>query len=633
MKSLLQKLRTLLAPAGQVPSWITPRWLRIALRVGGIAAAVVMPLFCFAQAELINFGSRAHFRYMWESRGPVVAFDLLVLVLLYVLFALLFRRMWAAGLALWLISTALPVASYLKFQTTGDYLYPWDFQQAAHLDILTDYIVTPLPPIYFAAIIGVFSLCVLMFFGGIALPLRWPVRIPAALLLALACVLSLNTEAKIQKTLNRFTLYIEDTALQSSNYEANGFIGAFVLNFLSSFSDTPADYTQANVAGILENCTSAPAGESFTAPDVILILSESFWDITQLPAAGFSRDPLANYRAIAARENAYSGKFYTTAFGGGTIRPEFEVLTGLTSDYLPGGCVPYQYIMEETDSYASLFAGLGYRTAAIHPYLSSFYMRQSKYPLLGFDETHFVDELEALPGIEETYRGKQVSDDTFVDYLIHYLESADAPMFLFCISMEAHQPYAGKFAPEEMDITVSCPDMDAETLDLVNQYTQCLADADAALARLTDYIDSRDRDTILVYFGDHAPTLGANYAAYAQSGLLADPGHHTHQDRMIMQSTPFLIYANFPLQTDNAMLTPGPDNHLASYQLMNAACALMDAPVTPLMAFLRQYYALLPNYNVRLAMPVDDRQQQAIDAHRLLTYDVIYGRRWLYRIP
>ena len=50
------------------------------------------------------------------------------------------------------------------------------------------------------------------------------------------------------------------------------------------------------------------------------------------------------------------------------------------------------------------------------------------------------------------------------------------------------------------------------------------------------------------------------------------------------------------------------------------------------MSFLRQYYAVLPNYNVRLGMTVDETQKTWINAHKLLTYDVVYGRRLLYQL-
>lgn len=76
--------------------------------------------------------------------------------------------------------------------------------------------------------------------------------------------------------------------------------------------------------------------------------------------------------------------------------------------------------------------------------------------------------------------------------------------------MENHQPYPDKF--ETPDIEVKNDAFDESTANAVTNFTTGIADADKCLKRLVDYIDSRDRDTILVWFGDHLPTLGGNMA-------------------------------------------------------------------------------------------------------------------------
>ena len=50
-------------------------------------------------------------------------------------------------------------------------------------------------------------------------------------------------------------------------------------------------------------------------------------------------------------------------FGGGTVRPEFEILTGMTTSMLPSGNVPYQqYVFNNIYSYAREFKNQGYDT-------------------------------------------------------------------------------------------------------------------------------------------------------------------------------------------------------------------------------------------------------------------------------
>lgn len=348
--------------------------------------------------------------------------------------------------------------------------------------------------------------------------------------------------------------------------------------------------------------------------------------MTQLPGCTFSSDPLENFRRISELDNAYSGKFFTNAYGGGTVRPEFEVLTGLTTDYLPSGSVPYQYVTDNVDGYPSFFKSLGYETTALHPYLSTFYMRSSKYPLLGFDNIYFSDELQEIDSVECTIRGGQISDHSFVNYIEHFLENGDAPQFIFGISMESHQPYPNKFTEDELDIHVECDALDDELLNIVNQYTQCVADADRSIAELVEYIDSRDRDTILIVYGDHTPTLGANFAAYNATGYLPSDRAYTEEEYEKLYSTPFLVYSNFDTE-ESEIITSDPDNKVASYNLMNGVTELIGSPRTSFMEFLSEFHDIAPGYNVRVGDDTDEALKLA-EEHKMLTYDRIFGKKY-----
>lgn len=135
-----------------------------------------------------------------------------------------------------------------------------------------------------------------------------------------------------------------DAALPESNYMANGFTAGFLINCFSSVIEAPDGYSERAINDILSGYESTPAKEDFSSPNIILVLGESFWDVTKLEGAEFLNadgteeiDPISNYHALCERDDVYTGSFFTTAFGGGTVRPEFEVMTGLTTDYLPSG--------------------------------------------------------------------------------------------------------------------------------------------------------------------------------------------------------------------------------------------------------------------------------------------------------
>ncbi len=629
---MIEKLKNVLSriTANEKPSicdkLIKNKTARMVLGVLGYIAALLLPLVCFAQAELLGTGSRAWFLEFIRTQTKVALFSIGLLYLIYFLLVLIFRKFTVPAFILWVATAALPIASYMKYSTTGDYLYPWDFQQTGNVDLLLEYSNAKIPFIFIVTVFAVLCGCLFIAFTAPSVRVKYFVRLPVLALTLLICFFSLNSEAKINRLVEENGMSFVDGFLPSNSYVENGFIGAFTMNILSTFTDEPEGYSKEKMETVAQGLETAPQSESFSFPDVILILSESFWDVTRL-GVDFSYDPLANFREIAARENAYSGTFYTTGFGGGTVRPEFEVLTGLTTDYMPAGCVPYQYVNEKLQSYPALFHDMGYRTLALHPYLSNFYQRQAKYPYLGFDETYFEQDLYKIEEVEVTVRGKNISDDTFVDYITHFMDNSDTPTFLFGISMEAHQPYPQKFTEEEFDLSVTDPRLDGETLNIVRQYAQCVADADKALKKLVDWADSRQRETIIVYYGDHAPSLGANYAAYVQTGTVADPAAFTAEERLLLQTTPFMIYSNFELG-ESDIIRKGNENHIPSYQLMNAACSLMGTKRTGLMSFLSEYQSALPYFNSRLGLTVTAEQQTFIDAHRYITYDIVFGKKY-----
>lgn len=594
--------------------------------IAGYIVLALFPAACFFVIEYIHYADKTRFIDFISERTRVVFFVLVIFYLIYAVLLLLVKRGWIAASLFGLITAAVSVASFYKFNLTGDYFYPWDLVQASNVSILMTYLKIPFPLLYVLMIAALAAMTAVIAVSRVGIPVRWYARIPAALILASVMAVSVSTPDRITEMLNNNELYLEDMALQVSNYQSNGFSGATVVNILSGSVRKPENYSKESISDLLNKYEYIPASADYESPDIIIILSESFWDIRNLPNTAFSTDPLENFDKITERENCYSGRFFTTGFGGGTVRPEFELLTGLTTDNLPSGCVPYQYIHSDFECYIRNYKELGYSTFMLHPYLSSFYMRKQTYGYLGFDDLYFHDELLAVPEVEATLNNGIITDDSFVDYLIHLLENnGGKPSLAFGITMENHQPYPSKYTSDKIEVTVECPTMDEETLNHVTQFTQGIINADRALMKLVDYIDSRERPTVLVYFGDHAPSLGSNYAAYAQSGMIESSSYISPEERLITQSTPYLIYSNYDIDNEDAMIRKGKDNDIASYNVLNALATLIESPRTRLMQYLRDFYETAPYYNIRLNMEINPRTQSYISGHDMITYDRISG--------
>ncbi len=621
--------------------WVVGRPMRFIIKAKAAVLAAIYPLLCLAGMEYMNFGKFDKVKSLFKTRQKVIELDLIILYIIFVMLILLVKRIWIACAIMGSVSSALTIASFLKYQNVGEYLYPWDLQQTGNVGTLTEFINTSLYPAHFIIVISLLLITAYIGFSRLSLRIRWNIRIPAAIIATLAIINTCFTPETSHKILTTHSMSLVDGALQTSNYSQNGFVGATTVNIFSDILAEPEGYSEEAIDNILKPYKSKEAGEFFkeTRPDVILILQESFWDVLKLnlanpDAVSFSDDPLKNFREICDRENAYSGIFISNAFGGGTVRPEFEVLTGMTSDALPGGCVPYQYLKKNMESYPLMLKKLGYRTIALHPYVPSFYLRNTKYPLIGFDELYFEEDLLRENRSLYEVRGHRVSDRSFVNYMKYFIEQSreDEPVFMFGISMASHQPFDNAFTESELKVKVSSGVLDSKTLHTVQQYTQRDFDADRAILSLVEYVDSREKPTVLVLFGDHAPTLGAGFAAYAETGVMPQDVYLSNQQSRDLYGTPFLIYSNFDLKETEMIEKkddPGIDKqYIASYNLMNAVMEMIDGPRTPFMEFLKDFHDTVPDYNTRTHVPETPLIKQFFNDHKMITYDRMRGKRY-----
>ena len=288
-------------------------------------------------------------------------------------------------------------------------------------------------------------------------------------------------------------------------------------------------------------------------PNVIIIMSESFMDPSEIYNLQFSDDPIPNFRRLA--QNHISGNVVVPVFGGGTANTEFEFLTG-NSVFFTGSA--YSIVFEQIDRFFFreiqtalpwLFRINGYRTEAVHPFYGDFFRRNEIYPLLGFDT--FI-AIEDMP--DAVYKGPFVSDEYFTDRIIErigYARAAQEPLFLFGISMQNHWNFCEyKYDGYEKDIEVISPLLDEVETGRVSSFVQGVFDADKQLGRLIEYIEKSGEPTIVVFFGDHMPIMGDHSDAIFEKLGYISSNHvfrWTDEDRKKMFRTPYLIWSNFEL--------------------------------------------------------------------------------------
>ncbi|WP_066389169.1 hypothetical protein [Neobacillus mesonae] len=113
---------------------------------------------------------------------------------------------------------------------------------------------------------------------------------------------------------------------QIENYSKNGFIFGFISNMQNDAFDEPKGYTKKNVLAITAkynrmNVTNK-CKQIEQKPNNIYLMSEAFWDPTELSAFHFSEDPMKNLRRLMGKYT--SGYNLSSSFGGGTANVEFE---------------------------------------------------------------------------------------------------------------------------------------------------------------------------------------------------------------------------------------------------------------------------------------------------------------------
>ncbi|WP_424682846.1 LTA synthase family protein [Frateuria sp. YIM B11624] len=257
-------------------------------------------------------------------------------------------------------------------------------------------------------------------------------------------------------------------------------------------------------------------------PDIVVVQSESFFDPGIMRGYENNRFTPNLHRL---EKHAASGPLHVPTFGGGTIRTEFEVLTGLSLRYFDELQFPYLTLEQKVvPSVVRTLRAHGYATTAIHGNDPAFWNRAAAFRKIGFDR--FVSQ-SAFPK-NAPNDGKYMADSAMTDEIMRQLKDSGPPQFLFAISIEAHGPYdvppANLAARDAIPVPPGIAGRDKVELQT---YLYHAEHADAELGRLAKLLAQRDRPTLLLFYGDHLPALTNSFNAtgFVDGGdMLSEPG-------------------------------------------------------------------------------------------------------------
>lgn len=541
-------------------SWQRLLWnLLFSVLGGGLLTLSVLLVTAQSVAELPS---------LLEGYTKAALWSVLYLALLTFVTGLVMRRLSRGFLLTATVAMALTIANHFKMVITSTPLELYELLQVFQLGPIISLnakslYVTPAIVLAVAVALGWFALLRWPLRRMTELNWRWSLSAAGGGLAAFLAVFVVWADPLVYIPL--------DVPLTASVSQAYVYQQCFVpLGLWRSvlFRDVSVtDYSQAGMEGTVKSHIETLIADvedtsSDVQPNIILILSESFFDVTTLDGVEFETDPLAEFHAL--QEESVSGKFYTRSLGYGTCNIELEVLTGINSRLLSQNDNPLYWEPEMLASFPTvpgLLQEEGYYTAFLHLYNDSIYNRRELFSCLGFDDMYFSEDMAAVDPdaaaagddywdyLDTKISGAYYGDAYLTELLIHLYEEKedDGPVFLYAASMENHTPYnADKYDQYDYPFTA---DLSEEATDVLNAYVQGAAQSSKALGELIDYFSQVEEPTIVIFYGDHRPGLGLEEegSVYTELGMLEGAVTGASVDTLQeLYSTEYLIWANDP---------------------------------------------------------------------------------------
>ena len=507
-----------------------------------IVLYVLISLAILAVTVYLQPGSAVNTLKNFLRDPRLLALNLLpILAVLGLLYALL-GNLFFAGSATGLIFHALSLVNLIKVECRKDPLVPPDFGLLGEAIQATGEYRLDLHP----GRIALFAVFALVLF---LLGLRFKSRPKAWKRLVIGLLCALCMAGAMMTVYPSKDLYMDMIGkidgLSYTNvprvFDETGFVYCFLHNFGLYEVEKPAGYDKAEAAAWASE--TAASAQTPVKANVIFVQCEAYSDLYDNPVFTYAPEdnPMYLFHRVAESPRALSGRIVVSNFGAGTANTEFDVLTGMQTNMLnstPTSAL--RVVHKNVSTLARTFRRQGYDSWFMHPGERWFYNRESVYHYFGLDNQTFREDFSQL-----SYKGSWPSDDCFRQELIRYYEARDpaVPWFAFTVTVQNHQAYPwSKYDFRVPDVQISVPLSDTG-LENLSVYAEGIRDSSKLLWDLTQYFDAEQAPTILVFWGDHLPAMGANFGAYREAGLPI--GDETQlQSALDTYSTPYVIWAN-----------------------------------------------------------------------------------------
>lgn len=437
------------------------------------------------------------------------------------------------------------------------------------------------------SIVGVFLVtCIWLFVKGPRF--QGPTHKYLSPLFVAAICLLLPLTTKAAQSTNIVASYFSNIA---QGYENYGFVYGFSSSVVDRGMSKPDNYSEETIRQIEDTVNASKKDTTVTAsdaPNIIVVLLESFIDPDDVKFLNCSEDPIPNFHNLY--ENYSSGYLTVPVVGAGTANTEFEVLTGMSLQYFGTGEYPYKTTLKQTDceSIASDLSAIGYGTHVVHNNGGNFYSRRNAFTMMGFDS--FTSK-ECMNIHEYTPLGDWPTDDILIDETMKALDSTPGQSDLvYTITVQGHGDYPKEKILTSPEIRVSGA-ADEGSNNSWEYYVNMIHEVDKFIANLIDELSARDEKTMVVMFGDHLPTMGLEESDMVSGDIF---------------KTKYITWNNFGLEKKDADIT--------SYELLANVTDQLGIHEGTLFTY-TQTQMDSPDYLTNFEQ---------------LQYDLLYGERYAY---
>ncbi len=372
-------------------------------------------------------------------------------------------------------------------------------------------------------------------------------------------------------------------------YEDYGFVYCFTNSIVNTGVKKPSDYSDKTIKDITDNRGEAKKVKK--KPNIIFVQLESFFDLKELKTVELSSDPTPNYTKYMKKYP--SGYLNVPVVGAGTVNTEFEIMTGMNLEDFGPGEYPFKTVLTKNscESICYNLKDYGYTSHAVHNNTATFYGRNKVFCNLGYNTFTSSEYMDAT----ETNKVGWLKDKYLVKYIIDSMKSTKNQDFVYAISVQGHGSYPTEL-DEEYPIKVKAVNEEYDEEDKLNQieyYASQTNEMDSFVKKLIKAVKKVKEDTVIVFYGDHIPSLGIKSEDLKNKNVY---------------QTPYFIWSNFKNQYKGG--------EIEAFQLEAKILKELGMDSGDINSYNQKHL----NDKVRL-------NEKYLDGLHTLEYDMLYGDR------